>query len=39
MKPLHLLELIALYAVTWGIVLLAVLAFLGGCRGVEPWLP
>ena len=39
MTPLHRLEIIALYAVSWGIVLLGVLAFLGGCRGLEPMLP
>ena len=39
MKPLHRLEVIALYLVTWGLVLLGVLSLLGGCRGAERMLP
>ena len=39
MRPRHLLEVLALYAASWFLVLLGVVAFLGGCRGVEPMLP
>ena len=33
------IQVLALYVASWFLVLLGVLAFLGGCRGVEPWLP
>ena len=39
MSGRRLLEVVALYVASWFLVLLGVLAFLGGCRGVEPMLP
>ena len=39
MRPRLLLEVLAIYGLTWFLVLLGVVAFLGGCRGVEPMLP
>ena len=39
MSGRHRLEVLALYVASWFLVLLGVLAFLGGCRGAEPMLP